>query len=333
MTRATSLAAIDSLRFDDPDSYQYWKAVILEPPRLSRVPFVNVVLRPDGLLLDHLAPPADLPAFEALRPPDPCALFGSEPNVTYCLNGLASPAPLHDGALLDMRTSFPRLVLPSPVHPPLGTAHPAFSLGSPVDFRWSPTEVSVCIPDRLAPLRSGSLLRGRPPPDAAFTDALCHLAHSLDDSSIFLAYGVLQTVAALGARLDPPPHNHALIGVWRPPHLATALHHHSDATLVISLTVVGSRMPLSSGFVRGTLPSGWIVFQRRSPALHPYVLNDYFRFVRLATGYLGPLALVAGSAPSALPASFYLTDLPRTDESPYVPLEDASSPLTASDLE
>ena len=115
--------------------------------------------------------------------------------------------------------------------------------------------------------------------------------------------------------------------------MAAALHHHSDATLVISLVVVGSHMPLSSGFVRGTLPSGWIVFQRRSPALHPYVLNDYFRFARLATGYLGPLALVAGTATSALPASFHLSDLPWSEESPYVPLEDAPSPLTASDLE
>ena len=89
---------------------------------------------------------------------------------------------------------------------------------------------------------------------------------------------------------------------------------------MISLVVVGSRMPRSSGFVRGTLPSGWIVFQRRSPALHPYVLNDYFRFARLASGYLGPLALVAGGAASALPESFYLSDLPHSDESPYVPL-------------
>ena len=102
---------------------------------------------------------------------------------------------------------------------------------------------------------------------------------------------------------------------------------------MISLAVVGSHMPLASGFVRGTLPSGWIVFQRRSPAIHPYVLNDYHRFARLATGYAGPIVLVAGAATSALPSFFYLSDLPVSEETPYVPLEDAPSPATASDLD
>ena len=97
--------------------------------------------------------------------------------------------------------------------------------------------------------------------------------------------------------------------------------------------MVGSNVPNASGFVRGTLPSGWIVFQRRSPAIYPYVLNDYSRFARLATGYLGPIVLVAGTAHSALPQPFYLSDLPCSEESPYVPLEDASSPSTASDLD
>ena len=152
-----SLEAIDHLRFEDTDYFQYWTVVIREPPRLTRVPFVNVVLRPDGLLIDHVAPPAELPASGSLHLPDPCALFGSEPNVTYCLNDLAPPAPPADGALSDMAGTFPRLILPTTAYLPPGTAHPAFSLGSPVDLHWGPTEVSVCIPDRLAPLRSGSM--------------------------------------------------------------------------------------------------------------------------------------------------------------------------------
>ena len=199
-----ALAAIDHLRFNGTEYFQYWTAVVLEPPSLARVPFANVVLRPDGLLLDHLAPAAGLPAFESLHLPDPCALFGSEPNVTYCLNDLAPPATLADGALSCMADTFPRLILPSAAYLPPGTSRPAFSLGSPVDFHWSPTEVSVCIPDRLAPLRSGSLIRGLPPPDAAFVASLQHLAHSLDDNPILLEYGVVQSVAALGA--DLPPH-------------------------------------------------------------------------------------------------------------------------------
>ena len=59
------------------------------------------------------------------------------------------------------------------------------------------------------------------------------------------------------------------------------------------LAVVGRDFPRSTGFIRGTLPSGWILFQRRAPALFPYVCNDYEDFARLATGYLGPIVLVA----------------------------------------
>ena len=159
------------------------------------------------------------------------------------------------------------------------------------------------------------------------------MAHSLDDSPLFLDYGLVQSVAALGAGLPRPPRYHALIGIWRPPHLLAAAQPPSAATLVVSLTLVGSDMPRSSGFVRGTLPSGWILFQRRSPALFPYVLNDYMNFVRLATGYLGAVVLVSGSADAALPSPFYLSDLPRSEESPYVPLEDSSSPSTNPDLD
>ena len=51
-----ALEAIDFLRFENSDYFQYWTAVVPEPPQLHSVPFLNVVLRPDGLLLDHLVP-------------------------------------------------------------------------------------------------------------------------------------------------------------------------------------------------------------------------------------------------------------------------------------
>ena len=61
------------------------------------------------------------------------------------------------------------------------------------------------------------------------------------------------------------------------------------------------------------------------------MLNDYYRFARLATGYLGPVILAAGSAPSALPSFFYLSDLPVSAEAPYVPLDDSFDPDLAVD--
>ena len=92
-------------------------------------------------------------------------------------------------------------------------------------------------------------------------------------------------------------------------------------------------MPQASGFIRGMLPSGWILFQRRAPALHPYIMNDYSRFARLATGYAGPIVLVAGRASTPLPSFFYLSDLPQSDVTPYVPLDRGPSSDAGSDLD
>ena len=313
-----ALEAIDFLRFESSDYFQYWTAVVPEPPLFRRVPFVNVVLRPDGLLIDHLTPPVALSVFDSLRPLDPTALLGSEPNVTYCLNDLVPPAPLADGALARMAETFPRLILPPMTDLTPGMPHPAFSLGSPADLHWGPAASSVCVPDRLAPLRSGSLLRGLPPPDEAFASALGRLVNALELDPLVLDYGELQAVAALGAGLPPPPPNHGMVGLWRPNRPAEGPS--PGASLVISLSLVGARLPQASGFVRGVLPSGWVLFQRRAPALHPYVLNDYARFARLASGYPGPIVLVAGHASTPLPSFFFLADLPQFDVSPYVPL-------------
>ena len=63
-----ALEAIEFHRFENAEYFQYWTAVVPEPPQLRRVPFLNVVLRPDGLLLDHLVPPVALSVFETLRP-------------------------------------------------------------------------------------------------------------------------------------------------------------------------------------------------------------------------------------------------------------------------
>ena len=320
------LADIEHLRFEDTDYFQYWTAVVLTPPGLARAAFANIVLRPDGLLVDHITPPVALGALSDLQLPDPCALYGAEPNVTYCLNGLAPLAPRQDGVLFGMRAAFPRLVVSPEDAASPGTSHPAFRLGSPTEFLDGPHPLAICVPDRLVPLRSGSMLRGQPAPDDAFVEALRFLARGLDDSPMLLDHYLLQSVAALGAGLDPPPDLHAVIGIWRPPHMVAVALPPSPATLVISLDVVGSDMPTSSGFIRGRLPSGWILFQRRAPALFPYVLNDYLDFVRLATGHLGPLHLVAGPVATALTNPFYHSDLPQSLDSPFVPLEDAPAP-------
>ena len=175
------------------------------------------------------------------------------------------------------------------------------------------------------------MLRGLPPPDEAFASALRRLANALELDPLILDYGELQAVAALGAGLPLPPDNHGLIGVWRPSRLVDGPH--TGASLVISLFRVGSRSPQASGFVRGVLPSGWILFQRRAPALHPYVMNDYTRFARLASGHPGPIMLVAGQASTPLPSFFFLADLPELDVPPYIPLERASPSDSGSETE
>ena len=231
------IADIEHLRFEDTDYFQYWTAVVLTPPGLARAAYTNIVLRPDGLLVDHVTPPVALGALSDLRLPDPCALFGAEPNITYCLNGLAPPAPCLEGALFGMRAAFPRLLVSSADAADPGTSHPAFRLGSPTEFLDGPHTLAICVPDRLVPLRSGSMLRGQPDPDAAFVEALCALTRGLDDSPMLLDHELLQAVAAMGAGLDPPPDLHAVIGVWRPSHMADVVAPPSPSSLSTALVI------------------------------------------------------------------------------------------------
>ena len=91
---------------------------------------------------------------------------------------------------------------------------------------------------------------------------------------------------------------------------------------MLTLSLVGASLPARTGFIRATLPSGWILFQRRSPALHPFVVHDIRRFAQLCTGHRGPIAFATGS--SMLPLSLNgsscsLYDIRASDVSPYVP--------------
>ena len=222
------------------------------------------------------------------------------------------------------------------------------TLGFPVRFHFSPSSWrgqvvregavwppdgdpllggQVSIPDRLAPLSAGSMLRHQPLPDAEFLDALAAATQALwcsESSSVTsrIEFATLQAIAALGAGLLPPPHDHALIGVWPAVRDTGAGSGPSPTTLVLTLSLVGASLPTRTGFIRASLPSGWILFQRRSPALHPFLVHDIRLFAQLCTGHRGPIAFVTGSSLvplSLLGSSCSLYDIRASDASPYVP--------------
>ena len=115
----------------------------------------------------------------------------------------------------------------------------------------------------------------------------------------------------------PPPEDHALIGCWPPGRDEPLLP--TSSTLVVTLTLVGSQLPHLSGFIRGTLPSGRILFQRRSSALYPFLLNDYSRFVRLLGPVSGDVRFVTGSPARLLVSPFFVRDIQVSMDSPFVP--------------
>ena len=342
---------LEQLRFRHGDQLHHWSVVALLPPHKEVAVFAHLILRPDGLIIDHITPGLPVPGGDIpgtsrhrwervltyLLPP-PGAFHGTEPNLTLCVSRpgsrLAVPAPLDAGALFRPWDHFPAHRLaraPSPA-----SCDPMASLGFPVRF-WpssrsgpprgppgaavplaaSPLEDGagghICVPDRLAPLSAGSLLKRQPLPDDAFLDALLTITHRLDHTRR-IEYSTIQAAAALGAGILPPPPDSALIGVWPP--RATDRTLRSQGSLVLSLSLVGTALPHHTGFVRATLPSGWILFQRRSPALYPYVVNDMLLFARLCTGHPGPIVLVSDSL--VLPEVFSLPDLAVSWDSPYV---------------
>ena len=360
LAQAREIPNLESFRLRHGDQLHHWSVAVLLPPREQEVGFAHLILRPDGLLIHHVTPGVSLahPAVAALGPelrdpvrailgalPPPGAIHGTEPNLTLHVGGLAPPPPLHAGSLFRQMDHYPaRRLARSPSH----ASEPSMTLGFPVRFHFSPSTWRgqvvrentdwppdgdpllvghVSIPDRLAPLSTGSMLRHQPYPDPEFLDALGATAQALrcdggTPAIRKLDFSTLQAIAALGAGILPPPRGHALIGVWP---VRPALAHLPGTTLVLSLSLVGASLPARTGFVRATLPSGWILFQRRSPALHPFVVHDIRHFAQLCTGHRGPIAFITGS--SMLPmhvrgspfSSCSLYDIPASDASPYVP--------------
>ena len=324
------MSGLDHLLFRNGDGYQYWTTLVMDPIQRTRARFATLVLRPDGLLIDHVVPSWSVSSLSSIRLPAPGALYGTEPNLTLSL-GYPDLFPGLTAARRDELFPFmpfarlsrgPRGAL-DPIHLQAALVEgvdPAFSLGVPYELELH-DDSFTCLPDRLAPLREGSLIRGGATPDTEFLEALLLMTRSLQGEPTLLEHSLPQAVAALGAGVDPPLDDRSLIGCWPPdragPPSAVV------ATLVVSLVVVGSRGPHLSGFVRGTLPSGWILFQRRSPTIHPRMLNDYGRFIRLMCGFEGELRLVTGTPSRVLSEPFLWQDVEVSSASPLVP---AASP-------
>ena len=321
------MSGLDHLLFRNGDGYQYWTTLVLDPADRRRARFATLVLRSDGILIDHIVPTWPVSSLSSIRLPAPGALYGTEPNLTLCLGY----PDLYPGLTAARRAElFPYMPFArlsrgprSAMEPRLlqaalaGGVDPTLSLGAPYELSLHGASFT-CLPDRLAPIREGSLIRGGATPDTEFLEALLLLTRSLQGEPTLLEHSLPQAVAALGAGLDPPLDDRSLIGCW-PPDREDPLPP-SALTLVVTLVVVGSHGPRLSGFVRGTLPSGWILFQRRAPAMHPFVLNDYDRFIRLMCGFDGEIRLVTGSPTRVLSEPFFWQDIEVSSASPLVPV-------------
>ena len=166
-------------------------------------------------------------------------------------------------------------------------------------------------PDRWAPVARGSLIRRAGIlPDDEFLDAALVSHRRVDRFPRVSTSHFVQTVAAFGAGLLPPSRGQFLLGAW-PPLSASRL------PFAITVKVVGVRSP-RTGFVRGSLVSGRVLFQRRAPVLLSFCLTDLVPFAAGCAKHEGPLHFVPEGGPKLLSFPFPLGDLPRDTGDPYL---------------
>ena len=258
---------LERFRLHSASSQRWWRWVLSDgfgPPGSPQ--FANPMLRSDGLVLEHVVgfslPPIELPpravSFSFL--PAPRCSLGTEPNLALSATGQVQ-APPHAadaaGWLSAELSSFPAdRVTQDP--------NPMF-LGAPVyGGPDGPLDGCRISPDRRAPVARGSLIRRAGIlPDDEFLDAALVSHRRVDRYPRVSTSHFVQTVAAFGAGLLPPSRGQFLLGAW-PPLSASRL------PFAITVKVVGVRSP-RTGFVRGSLVSGRVLFQRRAPVLLPFL--------------------------------------------------------------